>query len=132
MSRLIRNRQWSDMDPLLRLDSTGGVLKLKGIDALSQSIRNILSTMKFSRVRTQIGSDLFKIIHKPVNTETAEEVKRIISSAISQYDNRIKSLRVDVTPFTKENYFEVSIKFQEDGSLSYEEIITFLDGRISE
>jgi phage baseplate assembly protein W len=120
------------MDPLLRLDSTGGVLKLKGIDALSQSIRNILSTMKFSRVRTQIGSDLFKIIHKPVNTETAEEVKRIISSAISQYDNRIKSLRVDVTPFTKENYFEVSIKFQEDGSLSYEEIITFLDGRISE
>jgi len=132
MSRLIRNRQWSDMDPLLRLDSTGGVLKLKGIDALSQSIRNILSTMKFSRVRTQIGSDLFKIIHKPVNTETAEEVKRIISSAISQYDNRIKSLRVDVTPFTNENYFEVSIKFQEDGSLSYEEIITFLDGRISE
>ena len=132
MSRLIRNRQWSDMDPLLRLDSTGGVLKLKGIDALSQSIRNILSTMKFSRVRTQIGSDLFKIIHKPVNTETAEEVKRIISSAISQYDNRIRSLRVDVTPFTKENYFEVSIKFQEDGSLSYEEIITFLDGRISE
>jgi len=132
MSRLIRNRQWSDMDPLLRLDSTGGVLKLKGIDALSQSIRNILSTMKFSRVRTQIGSDLFKIIHKPVNTETAEEVKRIISSAISQYDNRIRSLRVDVTPFTNENYFEVSIKFQEDGSLSYEEIITFLDGRISE
>lgn len=132
MADLIKNKQWSDMDPLLRLDNTGRVQKVRGTSAIAQSIKNILMTMPFSRVRNAIGSDLFRVLHKPVTQETSDEIERIVRFSVRRYDNRIRNMDIRVVAFTNEQYYEITIRFQENDSLTYEEIVAFLDGRIIE
>lgn len=69
--------------------------RLSGLDHLRQSIRDILATPKGSRVmRREYGSDLFKIIDRPVNDFFPIEVFRASGEALSRWEPRLELTRV--------------------------------------
>lgn len=125
----LKEKIWSDFDSGLRIDNKGNVVVKEGDECLRQSIFNILSTMKLSRPRSNFGSGLASLLFEPINEETAEDIRDTIEAAVERHDNRITNVTARVTPYEDENYYQVVIRFKEKTSLTYQEILTFLEGR---
>ena len=120
-------KTWSDVDIHLNIDGSGNVIVRRQDEALRQSILNILSTMRGERVRTDIGSGVYSLLFEPVNDETAEDIQEAIRFSLSEFENRINLLNVQVRPNEDERYYEVIIRFRERTSISMQEIRSFLE-----
>ena len=129
MSSLNRQKQWADLDNGLRISPTGNVVIKRDKEALSQSIVNILSTMKYSRPRSMIGAGVYALLFEPVTEETAEDMETAIEAAIRKHDNRISQINAHVRAFPQDNYYEVRIRFRENTELSFQEITSFLQAQ---
>jgi hypothetical protein len=71
--------------------------KLGGITHLRQSIRDILTTPKGSRVmRRDYGSDLFKLIDAPSNAATMAAIRAETADALARWEPRFKLTRVQI------------------------------------
>lgn len=76
--------------------STGKTLS--GIDHLKQSVVDILTTPKGSRLmRRSYGSDLFSLIDNPTNTETIADIIAESADALKKWETRISVTKVEVT-----------------------------------
>lgn len=72
------------------IDATSGK-RLDGIAHLRQSIRDILTTPKGSRVmRREYGSDLFKLIDAPVNRATLMDIRSAVADALKDWEPRFR------------------------------------------
>jgi uncharacterized protein len=72
------------------IDATSGK-RLDGIAHLRQSIRDILTTPKGSRVmRREYGSDLYKLIDAPVNSTTLMDIRAATADALKKWEPRFK------------------------------------------
>ena len=96
--------------------STGALLD--GIDHLRQSISNILTTPVGSRVmRRDYGSDLYRLVDKPLNSSTVLEIYTATAVAISRWEPRVEveAVRaVDLQPGRIE--LDLDLKLVEDGA----------------
>lgn len=72
--------------------------KLFGIAHLEQSIRDILTTRIGTRVmRRDYGSDLPKLIDRPMTPALASDIYAATAYALSRWEPRFKLLRVQIT-----------------------------------
>lgn len=120
-------QKWSDMTSDLRIDNSGNVRTLRDDEAISQSIKNILSTVRGERVRSDIGSGLLSLLFEPVDDETAEDIQEVIEFSVRRYENRITLLSVRVIPYPEDHYYEVILRFRERSSISVHEMRSFLE-----
>ena len=120
-------KTWSDVDSHLNIDSSGNVIVHRQDEALRQSMLNILSTMRGERVRSDIGSGVFSLLFEPVDDETAEDIQEAIQFSLSEFENRINLLNVQVRPNEAGRYYEVIIRFRERTSITMQEIRSFLE-----
>ena len=75
---------------------TGGALV--GLDHIQQSIHDILSTPKGSRVmRRGYGIDLLPLVDRPVNQDFVVEAAAAVGGALAAWEPRIEVERVGVT-----------------------------------
>lgn len=71
--------------------------KLGGLAHLRQSIRDILTTPKGSRVmRREYGSDLFKLIDAPTNQATIAAIRAATAEALARWEPRFKLTKVQI------------------------------------
>jgi phage baseplate assembly protein W len=85
-------RQWA-MNGTNALDGT----PLSGIDHLKQSVRDILTTPKGSRVmRREYGSNLPFLVDAPINRGTITAIVRETVEALSKWEPRIAVSNVTV------------------------------------
>jgi phage baseplate assembly protein W len=72
-------------------------LRIEGDAHLAQSIVDILSTPKGTRVmRRDYGSDLPLLIDQPINGETIIELYQATAEALDRWEPRIRLARVEV------------------------------------
>jgi phage baseplate assembly protein W len=70
---------------------------LSGIEHCKQSVRDILTTPKGSRVmRRAYGSDLFSLADKPMNLSTRMDLIAATADALSLWEPRIQVTKVDI------------------------------------
>lgn len=70
-------------------------------DHLSQSIDDILSTATGTRVmRREYGSDLPRLIGRPMNGETMVDIFAATAEALDRWEPRLRLIRVEVTGAT--------------------------------
>jgi hypothetical protein len=70
---------------------------LGGITHLRQSIRDILTTPKGSRVmRREYGSDLFKLIDAPANAATMAAIRAETADALVRWEPRFRLTSVQI------------------------------------
>lgn len=68
---------------------------LSGLDHLSQSVRDILTTPVGSRVmRRDYGSRLYQLVDAPMNRSTLLELYAATAEALGQWEPRLKLQRV--------------------------------------
>jgi len=74
---------------------------LAGIDHLRQSIIDILTTPRGTRVmRRQYGSKLFELIDAPLNSDTVLFLYAAIAEALDKWEPRLKLKRIEIASIT--------------------------------
>jgi phage baseplate assembly protein W len=81
-------------------------------DAVKQSIRNLVLTNKYERIRKpNIGGSITKYLFEPFSPLIQSEIKSTIESMVENYEPRAKILDVIVSDDTDSNSLYITVKF---------------------
>jgi phage baseplate assembly protein W len=109
-----RRRLWKDMDKRLLHPITHRVMVLQDIDAVEESIKNLLLTPRGSRVfNMTYGCGVQDLLFENADDITALLLQREIDVAIQKHEKRVTRLDVKVT-FDNESAYNIVITFQVD------------------
>lgn len=104
---------YSDMDIELSKITSGDIKKDVNIDAIINSLKNILLTMKGSRrMLPEFGSNLQRLVFEPIDEITAREIGEEIIDSVRRWDNRIIFTDILVKPIYDKNEFYIGLTFK--------------------
>ena len=93
-------------------DNTKDVIVKKDIEAVKQSVRNLILTNHYERpFHPEIGSNVTAILFEPMNPITANSLTRVIEEVIVNFEPRARLVSVDARPNLDRNAYEVTISF---------------------
>ena len=117
---------YSDFDlSFIKHPNTKDVTILRDIDAVKQSVKNLVLTAQGERpFNPLLGSDIRQLLFEPVDDFTAFDIEEQIRLTIQNHEPRVNVLGIDVSPEEDNNRFKVSINFQmitnlDTGSVSF-------------
>ena len=104
---------YKDIDfALTKNDSTGIDFK-ENINAISQSIKNIIFTIRGEHVWDPLfGSGIKNLIFEKVNMINAMRLKDEIEFSLGNYEPRINILEINVTPLIDDNEYDININYE--------------------
>ena len=80
--------------------------------AVIASVRNIILTNYGERrFNPNFGSNIGRLLFEPTDDVTASSIQNEISTALSNFEHRVKLDYVDVTPTPDENGYNVTVRF---------------------
>lgn len=104
---------YSDIDIELTKITSGDIKKDVNIDAIINSLKNILLTMKGSRrMLPEFGSNLQRLVFEPIDEITAREIGEEIIDSVRRWDDRIIFTDILVKPIYDKNEFYISLTFK--------------------
>ena len=109
-----RRVQYSDLNLKLKLHAEHkDIIPLKDIEAVKQSVKNLVLTSKKDRLfQPWLGSGLRDLLFEPADSITMSAIKREIYDVINKYEPRVRILAVDVIDESDTNSYRISIMFQ--------------------
>ena len=121
-----RDVLYSDFDlSFIKHPNTKDVTILKDIDAVKQSVKNLVLTAQGERpFNPLLGSNIRSLLFEPVDDFTAFDIEEQIRLTIQNHEPRVSVLGIDVSAEEDNNRFRVSIDFQmitnlDSGSTSF-------------
>jgi phage baseplate assembly protein W len=126
-SNIARQRVYADLDNSFSIHPIyNDVLPLLDLDAVKQSLKNLLLTNTYDRpFQPNIGSNIRNLLFENASILVELELQDKIKKTIAQYEPRIRNPIVNVTDESDKNAYRVSISFE----VSYDtntEIIIYL------
>lgn len=104
--------KYSDLHLTLKQDSSGVIL-VYGSDALTQSIKTILSTYPGERImQPDFGSRLRDFLFEPMTFITIERMEIEIRRAIEQWEDRIIINKLNIDSNPDGNYYDITISYR--------------------
>lgn len=92
--------------------NTGQITRRTNVDAVKQSIRNIVLTNKYERLRNPtFGGNIRRYLFEPFTATTSAELEQEIRETIERYEPRADIDQIEVTPNEDNNSIAVSIVF---------------------
>ena len=96
-----------------RNDNTKDIIVKKDIEAVKQSVRNLILTNHFERpFHPEIGSGITGLLFEPIDPITANSLSRLIQETIENFEPRARLTAIDVRPNFDTNSYEISIGFR--------------------
>ncbi len=93
--------------------ATKDVIVKKDVDAVKQSVRNLILTNHYERpFQPEIGSGISNLLFEPLDPITANSLTRVIGEAITNFEPRAQLISVDAQPDYNGNSYEVTINFR--------------------
>lgn len=125
----MENRVYSDLDlNFTKHPITKDVARKLKENAVIASIKNIIFTNFNERpFNPNFGSGIRGLLFEPVDEITASNLYKVISTAINNYEPRVKIEAIQVVPDIDRNGYEITIRFYLLNSLKPITISTFLD-----
>ena len=92
--------------------ATQDIIQKTDIEAVKQSVRNLILTNHYERpFHPEIGSSVRNILFEPINPITASVLTRLIGEVIANFEPRARLVGVDARPNFDDNAYEVTISF---------------------
>ena len=92
--------------------ATQDIIQKTDIEAVKQSVRNLILTNHYERpFHPEIGSSVRNILFEPINPITANTLTRLIGEVIANFEPRARLVGVDARPNFDDNAYEVTIGF---------------------
>ena len=112
MAYRIKEIRYSDLSFTLAKNDAGDIKTADNVNAIRQSLYNILYTKPGSRVmRPDYGLNLERYLFEPFDTFTADTIAEHILNSVEQYEPRIFLQNVNVTLDHTEGAFVVDITY---------------------
>lgn len=93
--------------------ATKDVIVKKDVDAVKQSVRNLILTNHYERpFQPEIGSGISNLLFEPLDPITANSITRVIGEVITNFEPRAQLISVDAQPDYNGNSYEVTINFR--------------------
>ena len=93
--------------------ATKDVIVKKDVDAVKQSVRNLILTNHYERpFQPEIGSGISNLLFEPLDPITANLLTRVIGEVIVNFEPRAQLISVDAQPDYNGNSYEVTINFR--------------------
>jgi len=126
-SNVARQRVYADLDNSFSVHPIyNDVLPLIDLDAVKQSLKNLLLTNTYDRLfQPNIGSNIRELLFENASVLVELELEDKIKTTIARYEPRIRNPIITVTDESDKNAYRVSIGFE----VSYDtntEIIIYL------
>jgi phage baseplate assembly protein W len=92
--------------------NTGQITRRTNVEAVRSSIRNLVLTNKYERLRNPtFGGNVRRFLFEPFIAGTAPEIELNIKSLIETYEPRAKVISVKAIPQEDQNAMIVNIQF---------------------
>ena len=96
-----------------RNSATKDVIVKKDIDAVKQSVKNLILTNHYEwPLHPEIGSGISQLLFEPLDPITANSLSRVIGEVITNFEPRAQIVSVDAQPNLDSNSYEVTIDFR--------------------
>ena len=96
-----------------RNTATKDVIIKKDVDAVKQSVRNLIMTNHYERpFHPEIGSGISQLLFEPLDPITSNSLTRVIGEVITNFEPRAQIVSVDSRPDPDTNSYEVTISFR--------------------
>jgi phage baseplate assembly protein W len=103
---------YSDFDGLMERQQDGDITLDTDLDAIKNSLQNILSTRKGSRrMLPEFGGTIEEMLFEPMDEITARRIANDILAAIQVWDSRIEILGIDMTVNYDYQQYEVDMSY---------------------
>ena len=103
---------WSDIDMELTRQNDGDITRDTEINAIKNSLRNIINTLQGSRRMLQpFASDIQGLLFEPMDVITARSLAEKLLEGIEYWDDRVTITKFDIEPMYDENAYECRLNF---------------------
>ncbi len=104
---------YSDIDINLSIDTkTSDFKKNVDIDAIRNSLRNILTTRKMERrMMPEFGASIEQLLFEPIDTETAKKIGSLMIQEVEYWDSRITVKNVNVIADEDNNRYDITLEY---------------------
>ena len=103
---------YSDYDGAFKRQSDGDVKKDTDINAIFNSITNIiLTTQGERRMLPTFASNIKRLLFEPIDEITARMIAESLLDSIKNWDNRINVTGFDIEPLYDENSYRCRLNF---------------------
>jgi len=108
-----RRRQYSDLDlKLKRHPAHNDITPLRDIEAVKQSIKNLVLTSKGDRLfQPWLGCGVRDLLFEPADNVTQSVIQQEIYEVIQKYEPRVEIQSVDVFDDPDTNSYKIVISF---------------------
>ena len=108
-----RQPDYSDLDLDFMINPvTGDINKKTGEAAIKRSVRNLIFTNYYERpFKSNIGSDVTKLLFDNVDVLTASLIEDAIARLINNFEPRVRLQKVNVTADYDNNGFGVEVQY---------------------
>jgi len=120
---------WSDLDSEFEKDTSGDVTQDTNVDAILNSLKNILGTDQGTRRMLQTFSgDIKSLLFEPMDKLTARLLGQRVLESIKYWEDRITIEGLDVEPVYDQGMYRCRLNFTIVGS-DTEQSIDFILSR---
>ncbi len=104
---------YSDIDIELTKASTGDVTKDTDVDAIINSLNNIVQTLQGARrMLPEFAQNFWGLLFEPMDEETARELGQGLLEAIRVWEDRVEIKGIDIYPDYDSNQYKVLMSFE--------------------
>ena len=123
------NRIYSDLNlSFTKNPATKDVAKLKDVEAVKRSVRNLVLTNRFERpFHPEIGSGIRGLLFEPMTPLTSLALQRKVEEVLLNFEPRISLVQVLSNANVDRNSYDLKIMFYVIGSEEPVEVETFLE-----
>lgn len=92
--------------------TTGNISRRVNVDAVKMSLRNLILTNKYERLKNPtFGTDIRRHLFELFTESVADNLENDIRRAIENYEPRVRILELNVTPNEDQNQMTVNLLF---------------------
>lgn len=112
------NRIYQDLDLTFGVTATNDVAKRLDVNAVKQSIKNLLFIRKGEKLfRPEIGTDLYRILFEPMDFLTIDLLRDVIRETIEKYEPRARVRDIEIISDFDNNSYNLTLYFFVTGIL---------------
>lgn len=110
---MARTTVYSDIDIELTKQTDGDIKKDTEVDAVINSLQNIISTLQGSRrMLPEFALDIQNLLFDPLDERTARMIGDRIVLAIETWDTRIEIIQLNIDVDYDDSLYRMSLDFQ--------------------
>jgi phage baseplate assembly protein W len=92
--------------------NTMDLVKVRNVDAVKRSIRNLILTDRYERLMApNVGSNIKKLLFEPFSGPVANLIKQYVIETIGNFEPRAKVIKVETTPNDINQSYRVDVYF---------------------